>query len=404
MESAVYGFGSNSFWQLGNGTTQDAHSISESIILNPGHHTYQYDSVKTVACGANHSLLLTQNGILYGAGSNSYGQGCLSESFKRLALSDDAVFETIACGWNNSFAIDSSGAIWAFGTNSHGQLGRDQRSGSEARVVQLDNQTRPVKIALGQRHSLVLFEDGQVWGWGETKMGALGSAQGKSIALPSRLVLRDGTESFKDIAAGQYHSVVVTKQKSVVTLGSRKRNRFGQLGYSEPEGDHSTEPASDSIEHDVQLPTSHCSIVPTYVFSGWSHCAVVFNNGDCVMWGRADLGQIPCKIDPVPAFLPPVLVPALRKCKELCLGSESGMANLSDGRVCCWGWNEHGNCGNGSASRVFNGLGDTVSKSVAVVGTENRKVETIACGFGHGFVVMRVEVDLVTGTRSRGNV
>ncbi|KAI8833310.1 regulator of chromosome condensation 1/beta-lactamase-inhibitor protein II [Chytriomyces cf. hyalinus JEL632] len=397
MSGVVYGFGSNAFGQLGNGTTQDAHTISESTVLDSNSHlAYRDDSVKAVACGANHSLLLTQNGTVYGAGSNSHGQlGQSSEPtqsmFKKLSLPHDTVFETIACGWNHSFGIDSSGAIWAFGDNSYGQLGFNPQSNAEARIVQLNNQTRPIKIALGLRHSLVLFEDGHVFGWGETKAGALGSAQcltGKSITLPFRLVLLDGTDSFTDIAAGQHHSVVVTKGGSVVALGSRKRNRYGQLGYSKLESNHSIELVSDSIEHCVRFPSSELGIVPVNVFSGWSHCAAVFSNGDCVMWGRADMGQIPCNMDPVPSFLPPTLVPALHNNHKLCLGSESGMAMLNDLRVCCWGWNEHGNCGNGSASRVFNGLGGSVSGSVGVVGTENRKVEAVACGFGHGFVVM----------------
>ena len=89
-----------------------------------------------VACGENHSLMLTNTFQLLSCGSNTYGQlgtstGENAGGLQRVA--DDIKFESIACGSEHSFAIAAdSGDLYAWGLNFKGQLGTgdfENRSG-----------------------------------------------------------------------------------------------------------------------------------------------------------------------------------------------------------------------------------------------------------------------------------
>lgn len=105
-----------------------------------------------VACGFQHSLVLTDSGRLFSFGDNTYGQlglgpsagervltpqpmECMSgEIFTVLAFSFfnlwQAIFffkglpiKSIACGGYHSVVITGSGAIYSWGRNNMGQLG-----------------------------------------------------------------------------------------------------------------------------------------------------------------------------------------------------------------------------------------------------------------------------------------
>ena len=76
----------------------------------------------------------------------------------------------IACGQDHNLAIDSNGSMYGWGSNKYGQLGSGK---SEKRKTIKTPQLLPVfcnykavHIALGQNHSLILTEDGNVWSMG----------------------------------------------------------------------------------------------------------------------------------------------------------------------------------------------------------------------------------------------
>ena len=83
-----------------------------------------------VACGNQHSLVLSNSGLVYSFGRNSEGQlgiGTRNREIKELALvnalADDFVIE-ISCGGDYSGALSDSGTLFCWGHNSCGQLGK----------------------------------------------------------------------------------------------------------------------------------------------------------------------------------------------------------------------------------------------------------------------------------------
>jgi len=79
--------------------------------------------VKQISIGGGHSIVLTEDGIAWGAGQNNFDQ--LDQlpapqcSMKQLATGISAV----ATGDLSTYLIDVSGAMWSMGSNRFGQLG-----------------------------------------------------------------------------------------------------------------------------------------------------------------------------------------------------------------------------------------------------------------------------------------
>lgn len=97
-----------------------------------GHNTFASRKFRpqAVAVGDAHSLALCEGSQLVSWGSNKFGQlgtGQLSNSDRPIPLLrflDENVFvRQIACGANHSLALASNGLMFSWGDNSHGQLG-----------------------------------------------------------------------------------------------------------------------------------------------------------------------------------------------------------------------------------------------------------------------------------------
>ena len=82
--------------------------------------------VVAIAAGGNHDLALKADGTVWGWGYNSYGE--LGDNTTKLraapvqALGLDGVV-SIAAGYTHSAAVRQDGTVWTWGGNAYGQLG-----------------------------------------------------------------------------------------------------------------------------------------------------------------------------------------------------------------------------------------------------------------------------------------
>lgn len=188
----LYSFGGNRFGQLGraaNAGSETPNPIPAPVAL-PG----ASGPVVQVAAGARHSLALTSTGQLYSFGDNEFGQLGRAANAETTTPNPtpaqveipglDGTVVAIAAGGEHSLALSSSGQIFAFGLNSEGQLGSFVNSGSEranatpARVALPGAGARPVAIAAGALHSLVVTAAGSLYAFGSNAEGQLGRAAG----------------------------------------------------------------------------------------------------------------------------------------------------------------------------------------------------------------------------------
>ncbi|XP_062513576.1 probable E3 ubiquitin-protein ligase HERC4 isoform X2 [Corticium candelabrum] len=180
----VYGWGSNSHWQVGL-------PHSRSNILKPERLKFPFGvPLIQVAAGGYHSLALTVSGHLYSWGKNEFGQLGVGDKFSRslptlvTSLPRQHICY-VACGEDHSAALTKSGAVFTFGSSGNGQLGHNMQT-QELRPKQVAELmgSEVIQIACGRQHMLALVQSGRLYSWGLGGSGQLGLKSTKSCSSP----------------------------------------------------------------------------------------------------------------------------------------------------------------------------------------------------------------------------
>eukprot|EP00210_Caulerpa_lentillifera_P006549 g6254.t1 len=219
-EGRVYAWGGNEYMQCSfDSSTRD--------ILNPTHIVPQL-TVKQVACGGMHSLVLTTSGEVWTWGEPCGEFALLHDKDPRCVKHTNEIV-LIACGAFHNMALDRQGHVYTWGINDYGQLGHGNTrySTSPRRVVDL-NEVEIVDIVAGGWHSVALSKDGRLYIWGRGEYGrlGLGDKTGSSRLQPH---LVPGLEAHFIIqaAAGGTHTMCLTSEGLLFIWG---RGSFGRLG------------------------------------------------------------------------------------------------------------------------------------------------------------------------------
>jgi len=154
----VVTWGGNRWGQLGDGQLTSSTKIHVPLQL-------RHRPVVSVACGENHSLVMTIGGNVYGWGENTQGQLGLSDTTNRLRPEQIKALRSmgatkIAAGRNHSLVISQKGLLLAFGSNNHGQCGVDSEVKVQPQpiVVERLRELRTVDVCGGFAHTLALCE------------------------------------------------------------------------------------------------------------------------------------------------------------------------------------------------------------------------------------------------------
>ncbi|KAG0057277.1 hypothetical protein BGZ83_000067 [Gryganskiella cystojenkinii] len=229
---AIYGAGDNKAGQLGNANHKDHPSFVPIAGMGK-------EKVVSAACGSDFTMVLTEKGQLYAFGSPEFGQLVLVGG----ALKDSFVVE-VACGANHTLARDKDGMVFSWGFGGYGRLGHskqedlwtpqpiDQFAGS-------NKISKATKIAAGSSFSMALDGQSQLWLWGKWKTTGDGGG-GTPWMYPRTLYDLNGW-AFKDIAAGNVTLFAIpTHEPSTIAWGQGALHC--ELGYGEGETKSSTKP------------------------------------------------------------------------------------------------------------------------------------------------------------------
>nr|XP_027203836.1 RCC1 and BTB domain-containing protein 2-like [Dermatophagoides pteronyssinus] len=130
------------------------------------------DRFEMIACGQSHLLLLRQDGTVFALGDNTYGQFTGNSDSAYVAVLNTGLnnVKIIACGEGHSLALTNTNEIYSWGCNKYGQLGLgDTNDRKTPSLVSFSDSSidSPIKnIVGGWKHSLFLFENGQMFGCG----------------------------------------------------------------------------------------------------------------------------------------------------------------------------------------------------------------------------------------------
>ncbi|KAK2572611.1 RCC1 domain-containing protein 1 [Acropora cervicornis] len=147
--------------------------------------------ISSVACGKEHTLLLSSSGDVYSLGGGSRGQlgrGLIvtEESPVIIVAALEGIrIQSIAAGGWHSAAISEFGDLYMWGWNEKGQLGltvsHDDEEDRQSSIHQIQCQALPALVNLpgdldvltvscGTRHTAIVAGDGSVWTWGWGKV------------------------------------------------------------------------------------------------------------------------------------------------------------------------------------------------------------------------------------------
>lgn len=223
------------------------------------------DNIYSVATRGDYTIVLKQDGTLWGVGDNLYGQLGLSnnvhqKSFTKLPL--DNVKE-ISAGSDHTLALTYSGEVYITGTSWNGQLGLGSKTSTTKflklsipkvkQIVACENSsalltttnevyvsgtfekeylsftklplTNIQKIALGSGFVLALDDAGEVHFMGNNSIGQAALPIGP-YAVPQKLPI----QNIKDIFANTSQIYLEDTENNLYGLGS---NNYGLLGYGD---------------------------------------------------------------------------------------------------------------------------------------------------------------------------
>ncbi|KAM0728094.1 RCC1 and BTB domain-containing protein 1 [Formica fusca] len=232
-DKIVYGLGNNIAGCLG---TSDAHST-----LHPKKIEVLCDKdIKTFAYGSGpHVLALTEKGEIYSWGHNGYcelGNGTCNQGLTPTLVNMPTLgaglnmkhIVDVACGSHHSLVLTEDGEVYAWGQNNCGQVGSSLSTNQGAPRQVNSNLTgkKVVHISCGQTSSMVVTDNGEVYGWGYNGVGQLGIGNYVNQMTPSRVGSLIGVVIIK-VVCGYAHTLALTDEGKLYVWGG---NSYGQLG------------------------------------------------------------------------------------------------------------------------------------------------------------------------------
>ncbi|UQZ34318.1 hypothetical protein C2I18_12800 [Paenibacillus sp. PK3_47] len=222
-QGKVYGFGRNSgAGELGIGSS----NIQPYPVEITG-----VPTIKAISLRQSSSMALADNGDVYVWGGNGYGMlgiGNQTNQTRPVKLSLPGPAVSVSAGRNHNAVVLEDGRVYTMGRNMYGELGNGTvgvDSSVPVQVLGLPVGIKAVQASVGLSYTLILMENGDVYGIGANGGGQLGQGNYTSVSTPARISALPGPA--RKVATGQDTSYVVLRDGTVYGFGS---NAYGLLG------------------------------------------------------------------------------------------------------------------------------------------------------------------------------
>lgn len=312
--------------------------VALSVWCHLAHPWHKTPSIHSVSAGESHSLVLLNDGTVWGWGSNSYDQLGIEDpkgSVVPVQLQDLHDICVISAGSNHTVALDAQGFVWTWGQYGSHQTYRLNRGNtvvlSLSKPIILPGLNNIVMVASGNHHSLALDNLGRVWAWGQNGYGQLGDG---TVDATSEPVLIKGLDNVVSISAGALHSLALKSDGTVWGWGN---NLMRQLG--------------PNLGREVLSPSKIDGVENiTQISGGFGHSVALAKDGRVWIWGVIDWTSIPEITDDivVDQYYDPTLLEFPSPAIAVGSGSDHSIVLLENGQVWAWGTNTFGQLGNGT--------------------------------------------------------
>ena len=219
-DGSLWSWGSNTFGQLGDGTTTQR--LSPVRIGN--------DTWSVVACGTYHSMGIKTNGTLWAWGhsgaSNRLGISTASAVTSPVQIGSATNWVRVSCGNASTWALKSDGTLWSWGYNAYGQLGTGNTTDRSAGPVQVGSDTNWSSVCVGFYHTMALKTNGTLWACGLNNYS--GGILGDGTTTQRNSLIQIGSDTnWSKIQTKQYHNAAIKTDGSLWTWGWNQRGQIG---------------------------------------------------------------------------------------------------------------------------------------------------------------------------------
>ncbi|WCJ19674.1 Regulator of chromosome condensation (RCC1) family protein [Euphorbia peplus] len=192
--------------------------ISRGVMTSEGH-SYRVPGsyVKAIACGGRHSAVITDAGALLTFGWGLYGQcgqGSTDDELSPTCVSSllGIRIAGVSAGLWHTVCISADGDVYSFGGNQFGQLGTgSDQAEITPRLLEapcLEDKHAKV-VSCGARHTAVITEEGEVFGWGWNKYGQLGLGDVIDRNVPCPVTIEGCVP--RNVACGWWHTLLLAE-------------------------------------------------------------------------------------------------------------------------------------------------------------------------------------------------
>lgn len=290
-DKKLFGWGENKEGQLGLGTFKPTYFIPTILDF------FKDIPVKQAAGGESHSLVLTETGEVFSFGSAECGKlGLGPVKPKTLYHSPIQIpnfnnIKLISCGDNHSLAISNPGTLYTWGDGWKGQLGNGGT----------DNLYSPTPISpsetfkyadCGAIHTAAIDQEDKVWHWGDAES----VASDTQVLTPTRCGSIENM-CFIQVACGEKYTLAITSNNKIYGWGKPRKYRLAELENREEENTYIS-PTMIYIDDITKI---------TQISAGRIHCAAIGSKGEVYTWGFAGNGRLGdpdaqlqhmCKVNP----------------------------------------------------------------------------------------------------------
>ena len=341
------------------------------------------------------------------------------------------LYKALAVGSSHVCHLSKTGQVKCWGANQKGQLGQNDttdRGGNDGDMadltsVDLGTDRKAKVIATGAAHTCSLLDDHTVkcWGWnGHGELGqddttehGSGKSNAKAVADLPVINLGEGRTA-KSLTAGDHHTCVLLDDDSVKCFGRNNRGQLGQDDTNDRGGNDGDMAALTPVDLGTD-DTGDIAVAHTAraISADGDHTCAILDNDTLKCWGWNGQGQL--GQDDTDdrggntgdmASLSSVDLGTDRLAKAVSVGHAHTCAILDNDETKCWGWNGHGELGQGDTVR--HGSGSSGAKSVMDLPSINlgsdRVAQIVSAGDHHTCVVLDDQSAKCFGNNDKGQL
>lgn len=232
------GSGYNTYGHLGNNTTGSAPTTPTIINSNFSTAIASDDKVIKIVCGYFNIFYITQNGKLYGSGSDYYNIISNSSTSKTVPTAVDSIpkdsngvdkkIVEVSCGQYHIIIRCDDGTIYTRGYNTYGQLG-DGTSTKKSVFTQISIPGTALQVSAGHSHAAVLTNNNgtkELYTFGKQSNGQLGDNDSFGSKKTPTKVPNLTITNISAIMCGGAHTAFITDDNKVYITGAEENNRL----------------------------------------------------------------------------------------------------------------------------------------------------------------------------------